>query len=84
VNRLATHGLGGVGKTRAAIEYAWRYASDFTARLCVSAASGAELRTNVANLVGVQGMIAGGPWSTRNWPRCSTGSTPIPVAIDRR
>ncbi len=28
VNRLAVHGLGGVGKTRAAVEFAWRHADD--------------------------------------------------------
>ena len=35
----AIHGLGGVGKTRLAIEYAWRHASDYTALLFVSARS---------------------------------------------
>ena len=33
------HGLGGVGKTRAAVEYAWRHADDYTALLFVSAPS---------------------------------------------
>jgi tetratricopeptide (TPR) repeat protein len=58
INRLAVHGLGGVGKTRAAVEYAWRHADDYTALLFVSAPSVAELRANLANLVGVLGMTA--------------------------
>src|SRR5262249_34670921 len=60
VTRLAVHGLGGVGKTRAAVEYAWRRADDYTALLFVSALSVAELRANLANLVGVLGMTAEG------------------------
>ena len=60
VNRLAVHGLGGVGKTRAAVEYAWRHADDYTALLFVSAPSVAELRANLSNLVGVLGITAEG------------------------
>ncbi len=56
VSRQAVHGLGGVGKTRAAIEYAWRHAGDYTALLFISAPSAPELRANLANLVGVLGM----------------------------
>jgi hypothetical protein len=58
VNRLAVHGLGGVGKTRATLEYAWRRAEDYTALLFVSAPSVVELRANLANLVGVPGTTA--------------------------
>ena len=46
----AIHGLGGVGKTRLTIEYAWRHASDYTALLFVSARSPVELRANLAGL----------------------------------
>jgi tetratricopeptide (TPR) repeat protein len=46
----AIHGLGGVGKTRLAIEYAWRHASDYTALLFVSSRSPVELRANLARL----------------------------------
>jgi tetratricopeptide (TPR) repeat protein len=53
VNRLAVHGLGGVGKTRVAVEYAWRHADDYTALLFVSAPSRAELRAHLADLIGV-------------------------------
>ena len=80
VNRLAVHGLGGVGKTRAAVEYAWRHADDYTALLFVSAPTAAELRANLANLVGVLGMKADGDAGRRaTGGRCSTGSTPIPA-----
>ena len=48
--RQAIHGLGGVGKTRLAVEYAWRHASDYTALLFVSARSPVELRANLAGL----------------------------------
>ena len=50
---MAVHGLGGVGKTRAALEYAWRHDKDDTALLFVSAPTAAELRANLANLAGV-------------------------------
>jgi hypothetical protein len=46
----AIHGLGGVGKTRLAIEYAWRHASDYASLLFVSARSPVELRANLAGL----------------------------------
>jgi tetratricopeptide (TPR) repeat protein len=48
----AIHGLGGVGKTRLAVEYAWRYQSDYTALLFVSADTPANLHRNLAELVG--------------------------------
>jgi len=53
IARQVVHGLGGVGKTRAAIEYAWKFAGDYTALLFVSADSAVELRAKLANLVGV-------------------------------
>jgi tetratricopeptide (TPR) repeat protein len=46
----AVHGLGGVGKTRLAVEYAWRYAADYTALLFAGAESPADLRRNLAAL----------------------------------
>jgi tetratricopeptide (TPR) repeat protein len=58
VNRLAVHGLGGIGKTRGALEYAWRHTDDYTALLFVSAPSVADLRANLANLSGVLGTTA--------------------------
>jgi len=62
IRRQALHGLGGVGKTRAAVEYAWRNAGDYTALLFISAPSPGELHANLANLVGVLGMkVDGGP-----------------------
>ena len=46
----AIHGLGGVGKTRLVIEYAWRHAVDYTALLFVSARTPIDLRANLAEL----------------------------------
>ena len=49
--RQAIHGLGGVGKTRLAIEYAWRHAGDYKdALLFVSARSPVDLRASIAEL----------------------------------
>ena len=50
VARQAIHGLGGVGKTRLAVEYAWRYQADYTALLFVFADMPANLRRNLAAL----------------------------------
>ena len=47
------HGLGGVGKTRTALEYAWRHKGDYTALLFMSAPTEAELRSSLANLAEV-------------------------------
>jgi tetratricopeptide (TPR) repeat protein len=44
------HGLGGVGKTRLAIEYAWRFQADYRALLVVGAESPEALRRNLAAL----------------------------------
>ena len=41
-------GLGGVGKTRLAVEYAWRHEADYSALLLVHAESQAELRRSLA------------------------------------
>jgi tetratricopeptide (TPR) repeat protein len=46
----AIHGLGGVGKTRAAVEYAWRYRSHYTALFFVSADSPETLDAKLAGL----------------------------------
>lgn len=48
--RQAVHGLGGIGKTRAAVEYAWRFVADYTALLFVTAETPLDFRTNVAGL----------------------------------
>jgi len=49
---VVVHGLGGVGKTQVAIEYAHRYADEFTALLFLVADSSAGLQQNLANLCG--------------------------------
>ncbi len=48
----ALYGLGGIGKTRAAVEYAWTHADDYTALLFVVAETPETLRTNLAALAG--------------------------------
>ena len=46
------HGLGGIGKTRLAVEYAWRYLPDYSACLFVTADSREGLARNLAGLCG--------------------------------
>ena len=48
----AVHGLGGVGKTRLAVEYAWQHTEQFSAVLFVTADTPATLRQNLAELTG--------------------------------
>lgn len=48
--KQAVHGLGGVGKTRLAVEYAYRYATEYSARMYVAAASPSSLHFGLAAL----------------------------------
>lgn len=48
----AIHGMGGAGKTRASIEYAWRHSDEYNALLFVSADSSEALQRNLAQLCG--------------------------------
>jgi hypothetical protein len=47
----ALYGLGGIGKTRAAVEYAWAHQDDYTALLFVIAETPEALRRNLAAFV---------------------------------
>ena len=48
----ALYGLGGIGKTRAAVEYAWAHRADYAALLFVQADSPDALHRNLAALTG--------------------------------
>ncbi len=52
VQTQAVHGLGGIGKTRLAVEYAWQHEKDYSALLFVVADSPENLRRNLAALCG--------------------------------
>jgi tetratricopeptide (TPR) repeat protein len=52
VPAAVVHGLGGVGKARAALEFAHRYADEYTAMLFVAADSPGSLEANLAQLCG--------------------------------
>ncbi|HEY1934457.1 MAG TPA: tetratricopeptide repeat protein, partial [Acetobacteraceae bacterium] len=54
--RQAIHGMGGIGKTRLAVEYAQRNAGDYTALLFVEAETPDQLRAQLAALTGVLGL----------------------------
>jgi tetratricopeptide (TPR) repeat protein len=49
---VALHGLGGVGKTRLAIEYGLQHEEDYSALLLISARTPELLKSNLAELVG--------------------------------
>jgi tetratricopeptide (TPR) repeat protein len=48
----AVHGLGGVGKTRAAVEYAWAHRADYCALALLDAETPEKLHSGIAALVG--------------------------------
>jgi hypothetical protein len=50
VAKQAIYGLGGVGKTRVVVEYAWRHLPDYSACLFVTADSLGNLERNLAEL----------------------------------
>jgi hypothetical protein len=48
----AVHGMGGIGKTRAAVEYAWAHRDDYSALILLDAETPDKLQTALAALVG--------------------------------
>ena len=48
ITSKALYGLGGIGKTRAAVEYAWAHRDEYTALLFVVAETPEALRRNLA------------------------------------
>jgi len=52
----ALHGLGGVGKTRLAIEYGWRHEAHYSALLFVRADDPATLESNLAALAATEAL----------------------------
>lgn len=49
----AVYGLGGIGKTRLAVEYAWQHQNAYTALLFVRADTPADLEANIAGLCSI-------------------------------
>jgi len=76
----AMHGSGGIGKTRAAIEYAWRNASDYSALLFITAQTPQMLQSGLAGLTDTLSMteLAQAPDEQRinavlNWLQTNSG-----------
>jgi tetratricopeptide (TPR) repeat protein len=66
---IALHGMGGIGKTRLAIEFAWRHARDYSALLFVSAETPEILHTSLASLA-----------ATLNLPQQNEPEDPVKIA----
>lgn len=66
---IALHGMGGIGKTRLAVEFAWRHARDYSALLFVSAETPEILDAGFASLP-----------ATLNLPQQNEPQDPIKIA----
>lgn len=51
------YGLGGIGKTRVAVEYAWRHQQEYSALLFVPADTSANLEANLAALATILNLV---------------------------
>lgn len=84
------YGLGGVGKTQLAVEYAWPFGTPYSALLFVTADTAENLQQNLANLCGVLKIKAEGLQDERakrhnkrdmNYPR--SVATTWDITIDK-
>ena len=67
-HRLALHGLGGVGKTQLALEYAYRQKNDYRAVYWITAASPASLLSSFDNIAARASIPGSSTWSSVEHP----------------